>query len=98
MEENPYRAPETPQESAHSGPPVKAVTTTIQKIGTAILLVGVIVEAYGAVAFFINTSLPPNGGASSRLPSLYVLFVGMGAMLLGVIVRGIRIGVAKSKK
>ena len=62
------------------------------KLGTGILLFGVVVLAYGAFAFFVNNNLPPNGAAQGRLPSLYLLFAGMAAMLVGTILRGLRRG------
>jgi len=52
---------------------------------------GVATSAYGAVAFWILHSLPPNGGGSGRLPSLYVLVGGMAAMLLGLVIRDLRL-------
>jgi hypothetical protein len=98
MDENPYRPPETPHESPRRGPRIKTVMTMARKLGTGILVIGIAVLAYGALAFFIKNDLPPNGGPSGRLPSLYVLFAGMAAMLLGMTVRGLRIGAAKDEK
>ena len=64
MDQNPYRPPEQPTEPPKSEPPVGPVLAAVRKVGTAILLVGVCVVAYGAAAFFIDTRLPPNGGPS----------------------------------
>ncbi len=67
----------------------------IRMIGTVILLIGLAVTAYGAVAFFLVQSLPPNGGPNGRLPSVYILFGGMAGMFLGMVVRGLGLGVTK---
>lgn len=61
------------------------------KIGTTILVIGILIATYGGIAFFIVNSLPPNGGENGRLPSLYLLLGGMAAMLVGTIVRGLNI-------
>lgn len=44
-----------------------------QAVGTGILITGLMALAHGAVAFWLISSLPPNGGAQGRLPSLYVM-------------------------
>ncbi|MBA4032098.1 MAG: hypothetical protein C0478_14575 [Planctomyces sp.] len=64
-------------------------------IGTAILLVGLMALAYGAIAFWLIKSLPPNGGANGRLPSLYIMGVGVVVAVIGLIVRDLR---SNSKK
>ena len=67
----------------------------LRKSGTAILLLSAFVTAYGAVAFFLINSLPPNGGGYGRLPSLYVFLGGMGGMLLGVTIRRLHLRAAR---
>ena len=66
-----------------------------RKIGNAILAVAAIATAYGALAFFALTDLPPNGGVSGRLPSLYIMLGGMGGMLIGSVARDLRLSGTK---
>lgn len=61
----------------------------LRKIGTAVFAVGLLILADGAVGFWLINALPPNGGASGRLPSLYILGAGMIVTLLGLALRGI---------
>jgi uncharacterized membrane protein len=56
-------------------------------VGTGILILGLLVLAYGAVAFWLINSLPPNGGAQGRLPSLYVMGGGIVGVLIGLAMR-----------
>lgn len=86
---SPYEPPATRQDGAANAS--KQGAHKVRKLGTVILVLGVAVLVYGALAFFLVRSLPPNGGSAGRLPSLYVLFVGMGIMLFGAVVRGLRI-------
>jgi hypothetical protein len=67
--------------------PSNSIRCASKAIGTVILLVGLTVLVYGAVAFWLINSLPPNGGASGRLPSLYVMGAGMVVALTGLVVR-----------
>ena len=84
--DNPYEAPN------------KMSSTTSQRrriliaIGTGILLFGLAVLAYGATAFWLINSLPPNGGANGRLPSLYVMGIGIVVAVIGLIARDLRVG------
>jgi hypothetical protein len=59
-------------------------------IGTLVLAAGLICLAHGAVGFWVIKSLPPNGGASGRLPSLYVMGAGISVAFVGLTVRGLR--------
>ncbi len=86
MDTNPYAAPSAPDESPPSGERRRVA----RAIGTAILAAGLVVLTYGAVAFWVIRSLPPNGGPSGRLPSLYVMGVGILAVIIGLAVRGSR--------
>lgn len=85
-DDNPYRASE---EDAVPSTPTRHV---LRNIGTAILTVGLAILAYGAIGFWFINSLPPNGGASGRLPSLYVMAVGIVVAVVGLIARDLRIG------
>ncbi|MEM8782298.1 MAG: hypothetical protein AAGE65_05505 [Planctomycetota bacterium] len=58
---------------------------------TGLLLVSLLVAAYGCVAFFLMNDLPPNGGPQGRLPSLYVMLGGIGGMLVGTVGRNLKI-------
>ncbi|GIW96263.1 MAG: hypothetical protein KatS3mg110_4304 [Pirellulaceae bacterium] len=64
------------------------VRQLIRRVGTVVLIVGAVVLSYGAVGYWIIPSLPPNGGAYGRLPSVYVMGVGMVGALLGLVLRG----------
>jgi hypothetical protein len=64
----------------------------LRKIGTVVLAVGLAMLAYGAVAFWLINALPPNGGANGRLPSLYVMGIGIAVAIVGLIARGLRFG------
>ena len=63
-----------------------------RKIGTAILVLGLLILTYGAVGFWLINTLPPNGGAYGRLPSLYVTGVGIVVSVVGLAARGLRFG------
>lgn len=56
-------------------------------VGAIVLAVGLIVLAYGVTAFWLLTSLPPNGGAYGRLPSLYLMLGGIVTTLIGLATR-----------
>lgn len=62
-----------------------------KKIFTFILIVAVLVTAYGTVAFFVVQTLPPNGGTSGRLPSLYIMLGGITGMLVGAVGRNFKL-------
>ncbi|MEM6391814.1 MAG: hypothetical protein AAF797_03490 [Planctomycetota bacterium] len=62
----------------------------IKFVFTAVLVTGALATVYGALAFFVLQALPPNG-SGSRLPSLYVMFTGMGVMLVGAVGRNFRL-------
>jgi hypothetical protein len=64
-------------------------TALLRDIGTVVLLIGATISLYAAVAFFIRNDLPPN--TVNRLPSLYMLFAGMGVMFAGTAVRSFRL-------
>lgn len=83
---NPYESSETPAE--HSSPPRPLRKTA----GTAILIIGLMILAYGATAFWLLNFLPPNGGPTGRLPSLYVIGVGIITAIVGLVVRDLRGG------
>ena len=68
------------------------IQTILRKIGMVVFIVGVVFLTYGAVAFWLINSLPPNGGANGRLPSLYLMAVGMIVTLIGLSVRGLPFG------
>jgi hypothetical protein len=61
-------------------------------LGTTILLAGLTILGYGAIAFWLIKSLPPNGGTTGRLPSLYVMGGGIVAVLIGLALRDLRLG------
>ena len=62
----------------------------LRRIGTAILAIGLAILVYGAAGFWLINALPPNGGANGRLPSLYVMGMGIVVTLLGLATRGLR--------
>ncbi|MEM6471671.1 MAG: hypothetical protein AAF802_19075 [Planctomycetota bacterium] len=68
-----------------------AIRNATKKVGTFILIAGLAVLAYGTVAFWLVQSLPPNGGANGRLPSLYVIAGGIVVVLVGFAVRGLTV-------
>ncbi|MBN1911213.1 MAG: hypothetical protein JW818_15820 [Pirellulales bacterium] len=84
--DNPFK---TPKEDSSSSTPSRRPSNVL---GTGILLVGLSVVAYGAVAFWLIQSLPPNGGGNGRLPSLYVMGVGIVVAVVGLIARDFRVG------
>jgi hypothetical protein len=86
MDPNPYATP-----TASDPKPPDSNRRIARGIGTAILAAGLVVLAYGAVAFWLVQSLPPNGGASGRLPSLYVMGVGILGAIIGMVVRDVRL-------
>jgi hypothetical protein len=70
----------------------KQIHSVGTKGGMAILGAGLAILAYGAVGFWLINTLPPNGGANGRLPSLYVMGAGMVVAVVGLVVRDIRAG------
>lgn len=81
--DNPY---ETPSEIASEGPPGRRTPKTF---GTIILLFGLAILGYGAIAFWLINSLPPNGPRNGRLPSVYVMGAGIVITLIGLTIRGL---------
>lgn len=79
---NPYESPE--EDSLPSGPGRSALRDT----GTGLLCLGLGLLVYGALGFWVFQTLPPNGGASGRLPSIYVMGSGILALLIGSGLRG----------
>lgn len=65
---------------------------TVRKIGLGMLVLGAVVTLYGALGFFVWMEIWPNNEFEGRLPSLWVMFSGMGAMLTGAAVKGLRMG------
>ena len=55
------------------------------------LTAGLGLLAYGAIAFWLIQTLPPNGPGRGRLPSVYVMGAGIVIAFLGLIVRDLRI-------
>ncbi len=80
---NPYE----PTDSASSSSSARSAS---QVAGTSVFIVGLVVLAYGAIAFWLVPSLPPNGGTNGRLPSLLVMGAGIVLTLIGLAVRGLR--------
>lgn len=70
----------------------------VRKAGTVILLLGVTATLYAACAFFLLQTLPPNDAMNGRLPSLYLLLIGMAVILLGTAIRGLRLGKTRALK
>jgi hypothetical protein len=60
----------------------------IKTPGGAILALGLLVLVYGIVACWRVPSLPPNGGPRGRLPSLYMIGVGIVITIAGLAARG----------
>lgn len=84
MTENPYKASST--EAPHS-----SLRMNLRRgIGTGVLVMGLLVLAYGAIALWIIPILPPNEPTTGRLNSLYVLGAGMIISLIGLAVRETR--------
>ena len=86
MNTNPYATPT----AGDQRPQDRKGHRVARAIGTAILAAGLVVLTYGAVAFWLIKSLPPNGGSSGRLPSLYVIGAGIIAAIIGMAVRDLR--------
>ncbi|MBN1854101.1 MAG: hypothetical protein JW829_15345 [Pirellulales bacterium] len=84
--ENPFK---TPKEDPAAATSARSFSKTL---GTGIVLVGLAVIAYGAVAFWLIQSLPPNGGGNGRLPSLYVMGLGIVVAVVGLVARDLRVG------
>jgi peptidoglycan/LPS O-acetylase OafA/YrhL len=82
--DNPYEPP--------SDLPTASTQTraTAKVVGTVILLVGLAVLVYGAIAFWIVPSLPPNNISNGRLPSLYVMGLGILVAVVGLVARDLR--------
>lgn len=86
MNTNPYAAPTAPANS----PRDRGGRRLARTIGNAMLAAALLVLVYGAVAFWLIQWLPPNGGPSGRLPSLYVMGVGILGSIIGMVVRDLR--------
>lgn len=69
----------------------------LRKAGLGLFVIGMMVVVYGAVAFWLVNSLPPNGGPAGRLPSLYVMAAGIVGVLVGLALRGLKIGVSEQE-
>jgi hypothetical protein len=63
----------------------------MKKLGAVILWLGVVCTAYGALVFFWLHDLPPNSPSSGRLHSIYLMFAGMGVMLVGAFMRNFKL-------
>jgi hypothetical protein len=86
MNENPYQSPQADTaREARRNP--KTITT---RIGTAILVLGLVALAYGAFTFWVMPSLPPNTAWSGRLPSLYCMGAGIFVTLIGLTLNSIQ--------
>lgn len=95
MNTNPYATPTAPDHQ----PQGKGGCRVAKALGTVMLLGSLIVMAYGAVAFWLIRWLPPNGGPTGRLPSLYVMGAGIIGAIVGLVVRDLRwAGAAKKAK
>lgn len=76
--------PFEPQDSSAGQPPGNS---GLRIAGRVVLGLGLVVLGYGAVAFWLLSSLPPNT-PGSRLPSLVVMGVGIAITLVGLAVSG----------
>ena len=54
-------------------------------IGTFILVIGGLILAYAATAFWLFNDLPPNDAIHGRLPSLYLMGAGIVIAVVGLI-------------
>lgn len=88
--ENPYAPPSDREQRSPDSTGLGAARGVARTVGTVILVAGLGVVGYGAVAFWCVPWLPPNGGPTGRLPSLYVVFAGIAASVVGLIVRDVR--------
>ncbi|WP_461505859.1 hypothetical protein [Rhodopirellula baltica] len=79
----PYESPSVPTESAA---PSKSL---LGKIATGVLTLGLMVLAYGAIAFWVLPFLPPNSESEGRLPSLTVMGVGVLVTVVGLVLRSL---------
>lgn len=86
---NPFDSPQSVGGKAAAG------KSGAWKAGSAILLMGLALLVYGAIAFWVAPWLPPNGGPSGRLPSVYLLGAGVVVALAGMAVRDLRVGKKK---
>lgn len=84
--DNPYEPPQEEMDAASPAVP------PLRKIGTTILLIGLATLAYGAIACWLLQRLPPNGGGQGRLPSVYMMGIGIVIVLVGLVVRDLRVG------
>jgi len=84
--DNPYEAP---KDKAAAPTPTRHVS---KMIGTGVLVAGLAILAYGAIAFWLINVLPPNGGANGRLPSLYVMGAGILVAVVGLVARDLHLG------
>lgn len=87
MATNPY----APPTSEDDGPPKGPGRRVAKTVGAVILAAGLICLLYGAVAFWLVQTLPPNGGPTGRLPSVYVMGTGMVIAMIGLAVRDLRL-------
>ncbi len=87
-----------PQEASEN----KAMASTptrrfLRTIGTGILGVGLTLLSYGAVGCWLIKSLPPISLGSGRLPSLYVMGVGIVLTVIGLATRDLRVSRSAGK-
>ncbi|QDV25899.1 hypothetical protein [Aureliella helgolandensis] len=85
MNTNPYHPPEA--DTIHAVPRFQLR----RKFGTGVFVIGIVTLAYGAVAFWIIPSLPPNELSTGRFNSLFVLGAGMIISLCGLAIRDTRV-------
>lgn len=80
---NPYESP-TPAPS-----PPSPTSKKLRLLATCVMVLSLALLAYGAVGFWLVPSLPPNGGVNGRLPSVYVMGVGILATMVGLVLRSL---------
>ena len=75
--------PQTPERHGlETPPPARRVSQTI---GTFVLVIGGLILAYAAAAFWLFNDLPPNDAIHGRLPSLYLMGAGIVIAVVGLI-------------
>ncbi len=78
--------PNDPQTSERYGlktpPPTRRV---LQLTGKFVLVIGGLILAYAAAAFWLFNELPPNDAIHGRLPSLYLMGAGIVIVVVGLI-------------
>jgi predicted amino acid racemase len=84
---NPYKSPITNDSHGRAKPLVK--------IGTVVLIVGVLALGYGVLGSFVIRDLPPNVPATGRLNSIYVMGIGAIFSIVGLVLRDFRLSRGK---